>query len=341
MSKKILLTTLALLGCSVLGAGTVLAETNTPTATTSSSPSQLTDATTSLTQSLLAKLTELMSKGDELPATPANHQLLTKALADLDNYLKLPEVQLATSTDVRTLKELRQSLQQLIRLQYDIPKHFTLVLKQVPQLEQQRQDKTVDFDEFDQILETLLKEVEALDSLLPTVASVYDSPEDYQKDLAYLKDVRLYVKKLQEELYSGEDEVVDVPKAPVYWDKAKDVETVPTSESPQLTANSSLSPNSSNDQSVSSVSMTSASEVPSTNPSSTDVSSTPTGLSSTRTAVDSTSTRTELSDANFSLARSVTKRVLPKTSEHSSAKLAVVGVALILAALTVLKRRQN
>lgn len=348
MSKKsLLLTAVALL--SLAGAEQVHAtsagSSTAPSAaaTTSTTVEQFTEST----RSLLAKLTDLMQKGDELPANDANRRLLQETIAEIGKH----ETQAKSLGDfegkadlLTSLTELRTALKQLITVQYELPEAFELLIKTVPTLEAQRVDDTVDFHDFDETLDKLLAAARLLQTHLPSLKDDYETAEAYEKDLAYVKDVEAYVKKLQEELYAAVGEEVLVPTAPVYWNQEKLTPTTPPSSSTDQS--SSTAPSSSSEAS----SVTSAS---STAPSSSETKTETSDKDSDGQAEDGQKDG-ELPPATLpggGGGTTVTRRVLPgtneqraalpKTGEHLSSVWAVLGLALSTLALVVWKGRRD
>lgn len=205
-------------------------------------------------------------------------------------------------------------------------------------------DDTVDFHDFDETLDKLLVAARLLQTHLPSLKDDYETAEAYEKDLAYVKDVEAYVKKLQEELYAAVGEEVLVPTAPVYWNQEKLTPTTPPSSSTDQS--SSTAPSSSSEAS----SVTSAS---STAPSSSETKTETSDKDSNGQAEDGQKDG-ELPPATLpggGGGTTVTRRVLPgtneqraalpKTGEHLSSVWAVLGLALSTLALVVWKGRRD
>lgn len=218
MSKKILVTSLAALGLSVFGSAPVLAEMPVDEARLmeSEAPEQGAEQLLAAARALEVKLGALLSSEAPPPVTPENRLVLTDAITEIDTLVGNLQTHGLEEHEISELVTLRQKLFQLILIQYEAPEQSKEILARVPTLEEKRYDDAVDFDEFDAELEELIARTIYLSRILDFNKEQFDQDE-FAKDKAYLADVLGYLTALQEELYSGEAEVVVVPQAPVYW----------------------------------------------------------------------------------------------------------------------------
>lgn len=230
MSKKFLVTSLAALSLSIFAGPSVFAETDAaipePEVGETGSQGQSLEQLFATGQALEARLSPLLASEESLPVSPENGQLLSDSINEVNNLLAALRDSGAKVEDAQSLFALRTNLAKRFLRQYEMPGLYEAILTQVPTLETKRYDDAVDFHDFDAELDSLLGHTAYLDQILDFVQGDLEE-EAFKKDKVYLKEVALYLIRLQEELYAPEGETVKVPDAPVYWNE----EAVPVIDS--------------------------------------------------------------------------------------------------------------
>lgn len=303
MSKPLSLAAVVALSLSLLAPTTIVASTVSISSSSVQTRSLTDDKLAEHYHSLLNELKTLAAKGKDLPVNEANQKLLKDTLTDSERYFTDAEKNLTTA-EFNNYKEFQGVLRRLLILQYDAPYWLNLLTKEVPTLETQLRDDNVSFDDFDNTLEDLLLAVDTLNKLLPTIESEFDANE-YQKDLTYLGQVKTYLIKLQEELYSGEDETIVLPTTPVYWKLKGNTTTTPSVVLETTTSSSSQT------------------ETVPPSSSKTDNDSTPTH--STVLTLEQTD---EQGSEAIGKRTTITRRVLPQTNDLNTTDLFVAGLVL-------------